>query len=274
MYSRITAAFFAPQELVNYKRDRFWRPLLIVLLTLLFICLPGIIRTADKSISLSEKKKYNIKLAFNTNKPIGLKLVDGEIKFPENFEALVYDIENFDTKVVIGELKEKDTFSFFTSTKTVYIGSKTIKYLEGGFKEWEYNYKDLFTNPNLNLDELSSFSSPTWEYVFNSYDSILKKNIGFEVFKRTALMVVRRFTSQLLLTVFIVIFLVVRCQRLIKIREIITCAIYLLLPYFFYRFLIISFAISWLSIINLLFLFINYNKLKFAIIFGKLKGEE
>ena len=80
MYSRITAAFFAPQELVNYKRDRFWRPLLIVLLTLLFICLPGIIRTADKSISLSERKKYNIKLAFNTNKPIGLKLVDGEIK--------------------------------------------------------------------------------------------------------------------------------------------------------------------------------------------------
>jgi len=175
MYKRFRDGILAPKAVVDYMKDKWYMPLIMILIYAILLSAPMIVTTVD-NMGLTYSDKNEIKVAMARDN-IPFEIINGELVQTSDVES--YSREILNTEVYIGlEISEESTstfgsvFSLQGSTTTIALLEKGVYLYQNGIridKVLEYaSYDEL---NNFDLSTLSDSDSDNWITIFRLADT-------------------------------------------------------------------------------------------------------
>ena len=256
MYKRFRDGVFAPKAVVDYMRDRWYLPFIMLLIYALIITAPMIVSNIA-NIGLDYTDKNEIKVAMNGD-DIPFKIVDYKLAQKGSTSSYVRTINNVTLYIGL-EFNSKDLdenpISFFysgTSTTVVALLSDGVYLYLSDVKTEICQYKEYEELQNLDLSTLGDKNSDNWTPVLNITSELYTKYEKTIVPWTCVLDYFYNFFNILLIALIISLTFVWRFHGLFKYGPMFKMSIYYSAPYIVGYFFTMIFGSSIWQIVGLI----------------------
>lgn len=228
MYSRLRDGLLAPSAVIDYIKDKWYKPLLQILLFALIMTIPTIVSVFTYD-GLSYEQKLEIRQKFN-NEEIPFEIVDGVLVCSKGDE-FIYEkaiSEVFIFKMSVNEIPNGK----LTSAYIVEFTKEKVVLNVAGMKMDVFAYSEYEGLKNFDLSKLGKYDNINdWDVAFSVCNTIVKDYLSVAV---TGLGFITFFEGVILLVVlgFIIsISFLMKFSRLLKYGAMYKISIYYLAPF-------------------------------------------
>lgn len=228
MYSRLRDGLLSPSAVVDYIKDKWYKPFFQILLFALIICIPTIISVITYD-GLSYEQKLEIRQEFN-NEEIPFEIIDGVLVCSQGNDYIYTKeiSEVFIVKMSVNEIQNEKLSSAYIIEFTK---EKVVLNL-AGIKMDIFSYNSIDSLKNFDLSKLGGYNNISeWDIAFSVCNSAVKEylslaivGIGLMTFFESAILL-------LALAFIISLSFLMKFSRLLKYGAMYKMSVYYLAPF-------------------------------------------
>ena len=226
MYKRFRDGLVSPKSIVDYIKDKMYKPLLQLLLYALLMTIPVIINNLTYS-GLEYNTQVSIASNFNGS-TIPFVIMDGTLVNVNGDEDYAYT--GSITKYLLVRISESETNDNI-SAYVIELGQTSFKIKFSYLTMFEGKYEDYEELKNIDLRALGNQNSTEWDNVFSVVNSIVKSFYKNTIVFASVVSVIRYYIYLLLFALLIALSFLIRFNKLIKFSAMFKMGAYYTAPF-------------------------------------------
>ncbi len=228
MYSRIRDGLLSPSSIVDYIKDKWYKPFFQIILYALLLTIPTVISILTYE-GLNYDQKMEIRKAFD-GEEIPFSIVDGKLVSTKG-DDFVYENELLEIyKVVIST--NENSGKEISENYTIVFREEAILLSFAGVEMKIANYNDIDKLKNFELSLLGDYNNTNeWNDVFAVCNDVVKSYINFAALSISFSAFIQNVMVILIIALIISMSFVFRFSKLLKFSAMYKMSIYYTAPF-------------------------------------------